>query len=215
MLRVYLMTAAAFVLTASSALAADPKKGEDGNILEPRFDLTLWSIVIFVILFLVLRKWAWGPILEGLKKREASIESAIEEARHAREEMAKQQAAFQKQLDEANQQIPRLMEEARRDADRLKEEMRAAANADIQTERQRLHREIDMARDQALQEIWNQAANLATVISAQAIRRSLTPDDHRRLVDDALREVEQIAAQGTGRAGEIGLEWVRQAGGKI
>ena len=73
----------------------------------------------------------------------------------------------------------------------------------------------EVAKDQALQEIWNQAANLATITSAQAIRRSLSPDDHRRLVDEALHEVEEMTAKSQGRAGEIGLEWVRQAGGKI
>jgi F-type H+-transporting ATPase subunit b len=196
-------------------VAAVPASAAGDSVTEVRFDLTLWSIVVFVILFLVLRRFAWGPILEGLQKREKSIESAIEEANRAREEMAKQQAEFQKQLAEANQQIPRLMEEARRDAERLKEEMRTQAAADINTERQRLRREIDAARDQALHEIWNQAAGLATLISAQVIRRSLSPEDHRRLVDDALAEVEALSAKDQGRASEIGLEWVRKAGGRI
>ncbi|HYV36912.1 MAG TPA: F0F1 ATP synthase subunit B, partial [Gemmataceae bacterium] len=177
--RPFLLSLAALLLTALPAWAADD------NILAPRFDLTLWSIVIFVLLFLVLRKFAWGPILDGLTKREKSIESAIEEAQKIRAEMAKNQADFQKQLDEANQQIPKLLAEARRDAEQLKEEMRTQAAADINTERQRLRREIEVARDQALQDIWTQVANLATVISAQVIRRALAPDDHRRLVDEA------------------------------
>jgi F-type H+-transporting ATPase subunit b len=197
---------------AAPAFADDePKPG----VTEVRFDLTIWSMVIFGILFLVLRKFAWGPILEGLTKRERSIESAIDEANKARAEMAKQQADFQRQLAEANLQIPRLMEEARRHAEQLKEEMRTQASADINNERQRLRREIDAAKDQALQEIWNQAANLATVISAQAIKRSLSPDDHRRLVDDALREIQALTAKNQGRASEAGLDWVRQAGGQL
>jgi F-type H+-transporting ATPase subunit b len=129
--------------------------------------------------------------------------------------MAKQQAEFQRQLNEANQQIPKLLAEARRDAEQLKEEMRAQAAADINTERQRLRREIEVARDQALQDIWTQAANLATVISAQVIRRALAPDDHRRLVDEALTEIETLSSKDQGKASEIGLEWVRKAGGKI
>jgi F-type H+-transporting ATPase subunit b len=200
------------LLTAAPALAADDHKP---NMLEPRFDLTLWSIAIFVLLFIVLRKYAWGPILAGLQQREHTIESAIEQANKAREEMAKQQAEFQRKLDEAHQQIPRLMEEARRHAEQLKEEMRTQAAADINTERQRLRREIDVAKDQALQEIWSQAANLATIISAQAIKRSLSPDDHRRLVDDALREIHEMTIKNPGRAAEAGVDWVRQAGGKL
>jgi len=189
--------------------------GENPDILAPRFDLTLWSIVVFLILFWVLRKYAWGPILAGLNKREHSIETAIEEAKKVRAEMATQQAEFLKQLADANQQIPKLLEDARRAAEHLKEEMRSQAAADINTERQRLRRDIEVAKDQALQEIWNQAANLATVISAQAIGRSLKPEDHRRLVDEALTEIQSQAAKDQGRASEIGLEWVRKAGGKI
>jgi F-type H+-transporting ATPase subunit b len=129
--------------------------------------------------------------------------------------MARQSAEFQRQIAEANQQIPKLLEQARRDAEQLREEMRTQAAADINAERQRLRREIEVARDQALQDIWNQAANLATVISARAIGRSLAPEDHRRLVDEALGEIEVEASKDKSRASEIGLEWVRQAGGKI
>jgi F-type H+-transporting ATPase subunit b len=82
-----------------------------------------------------------------------------------------------------------MLEEARRDAQNLAEEMKAKANQDIQAERARLRRELDIARDQALQELWNQAAQLATLISAKAIGRSLNEDDHRRLIDEALAEM--------------------------
>ena len=212
MYRAYLLSFAALAALAMPAHAAD---NAQPNILEPRFDLSLWAIVIFVILFLVLRKFAWGPILEGLTKREQNIEGALDEAKKVREELGKQHADFQKQLADANQQIPKLLEAARRDAEHLKEEMRTQAATDINAERQRLRREIDVAKDQALQEIWNLAANLATVISARAIRKALAPEDHRRLVDEALAEIQALTAKDQGRASEIGLEWVRQAGGKL
>jgi F-type H+-transporting ATPase subunit b len=212
MLRACLLSLAMLACAANPALA---QGGENPDILEPRFDLTIWSIVIFVVLFFVLRKFAWGPILEGLQRREHSIEEAIEEAKRVREDMAKQQASFQKQMADVNQQIPKLLEEARRHAEQLKEEMRTQAAADINAERQRLRHDIELAKDQALQEIWNQAANLATAISAQAIRRSLAPEDHRRLVDEALAEIQAQTSRDPGRASEIGLEWVRKAGGKI
>src|SRR5579862_4611351 len=91
--RVCLLSFAALVCNGAEAWA----QSKNPDILEPRFDLTIWSIVIFVVLYLVLRKFAWGPILEGLRKREHNIESAIEEAKKVRDEMAQQQAAFQRQ----------------------------------------------------------------------------------------------------------------------
>jgi F-type H+-transporting ATPase subunit b len=197
---------------ASPVLAADPSHEPD--LLEIRYDLGVWSIIVFVVLFLVLRKFAWGPILEGLKKREHDIASGIEEAKRVRDEMAKQRAEFERQIAEANLQIPKLMEEARRHAEQLKEEMRAQAMADIQAERQRLRREIDTARDQALQEIWSQAANLAKVISERAIRRSLSPEDQYRLNEAALVEVQEVSARNPKIVAALASEWERQGGGK-
>jgi F-type H+-transporting ATPase subunit b len=173
------------------ASAADPAD----ELLRPRFDLGIWTIVVFVLLFLVLKKYAWGPMLEGLHRREETIKSAVEEAKRVREEAERQHAALKAELTKAYEEIPKIMEEARRDAQNLKEEMRSAAQAEIQTERQRLRREIELATDQALQKIWTEAVQLAAQISAKAIRRYLSEDDHRRLLDEALAEIRQ-----TGRA---------------
>ena len=87
------------------------------------------------------------------------------------------------------------MEEARKKAEEMSTEMRAKAAADIQTERERLRHEIALAKDQAIKEMWEQAAQLATLISAKAIGRSLTDEDHRRLFDEAMDEMRQINAQ--------------------
>ena len=192
-----LLLAPALVLRAPCwALAAETaKEAEENPILSPRFDLGIWTIVVFALLLLVLRRFAWGPMLEGLQKREQNIRAAREDAERAREEAQRLRAELQAEMDRAAEKIRDLMDAARRDAQHASDEMMARTRADIQTERERLHREIGMARDKALQEIWNQAADLATLISAKAIRRQLTPDDHRRLVDDAIAQLRQAGKQ--------------------
>jgi F0F1-type ATP synthase membrane subunit b/b' len=67
----------------------------------------------------------------------------------------------------------------------------AKATADIQAERDRLRREMDVARDQAIKELWEQTATLATQVSSKAVRRQMNVDDHRRLVEDALVDLRQ------------------------
>jgi F-type H+-transporting ATPase subunit b len=176
------------------AAAAEEKKPP--GIFDPQFDLGLWTIVVFVLLFWVLRKWAWGPMLQGLTKREEMIRSALEEARVARAEAAHARADFQKKMDEAYAEIPKLMDQARHDAQALKEEMRTQAQQEIQTDRQRLRREIETAKDQAVQELFAQSANLATMLATRVIPHALTPDDHRRLVDQAMNEMKQAHQQG-------------------
>lgn len=154
-------------------------------------DLGLWTIVVFVLLLIILRKMAWGPMLEGLKAREQNILGAVEEAKVARAETQRISAEFKVKMDEAYAEIPKIMAEARRDADAFKEETRAQTAKEMQVERQRLRREIETAKDQALQELWNQATQLATLMSAKVIGRSLPAEDHRRLMDEALVEIRE------------------------
>lgn len=155
------------------------------------WDLGLWTVVIFVLLLWILKKSAWGPILEGLQKREDTIRAAVEEAKVARAETERVRAEFKAEMAKAYEQIPKMMDEARRDAQAVADEMRAQAQKDILAERQRVRREMDRALEQGLQELTQHTAQLATLISAKAIRRSLTEDDHRRLVDEALTELRQ------------------------
>jgi F-type H+-transporting ATPase subunit b len=167
------------------------KTDEHGTPNPVAVDLTLAiaSIIVFIGLLLILRKLAWGPMLEGLQKREDNIRFAADEAKLVREASVKAQGELQAKLDEAYAEIPRMMEEARRDAETMREDMRSQAAKEIQTERVRLRREIDTARDQALQDIWNQAAQLATAISSKVLVKIMTPDDHNRLFNLALEEM--------------------------
>ena len=172
-------------------VAAQEHGGGSPNPLEIRYDTALWALVVFVLLLVILRKTAWEPILEGLQKREDTIKSAVEEAKRAHEETKRVTAEFQREMAQKMAEIPKIMEEARRDAEQLKEEMRAQSAKELQTERQRLRREIETAKDQALHELWNQAAQLATLISAKAIGRHISEEDHRRLIDETVAELSQ------------------------
>ncbi len=81
------------------------------------------------------------------------------------------------------------MEQAHRDAIALKEQFQADAKAELQQNRERLHREIDTAKDQALKEIYEQSVSLAAMLSTKVIGRSLTQADHHRLLDETLAEL--------------------------
>jgi F-type H+-transporting ATPase subunit b len=185
-----ILAALALMILPAIALA----EGEGGSLVEPRFDLGIWTIIIFVLLMLLLWPLAWKPMLAGLRHREAAIRDSVEESKRTRAEMEQLRAQFKAEMDAAYAKIPQLMDAARRDAERLKEEMRTEAATQIQSERQRLRHELEVARDQALQELWTQAAHLATLISAKAIGRSLSEEDHRRLIDEALEEMRQVGS---------------------
>jgi F-type H+-transporting ATPase subunit b len=185
---------------AARAPAADEKslekleksevKGAKEGIFDFRADLGIWTIIIFVLLLVVLGKYAWGPLLEGLHRRESNIHAALEEAQKARQEAAALQERLQAQMNEAAANAREIIEEARRDALRLAEEERAKTKAEIQTERDRLYRDLNVAKDQALQQMWEQSAQLATLIASKAIHRQISAEDQRSLVDEALQEMQ-------------------------
>jgi len=104
-------------------------------------------------------------------------------------------AEIQDRLAKANDEVRAMLEEARRDAQAVKEQLKAEAAADAQAERERGRKEIEMAKDQALQEIYQQAVQLASLVSTKAIKRELTPSDHARLVDEALADLKQTLSK--------------------
>jgi F-type H+-transporting ATPase subunit b len=178
----------------SKGAVVELTKEETVNPLALTWDLGLWTLVVFLLFYFFLKKIAWRPILEGLKKREDNIRGALDEAQKAREEAQRMREQWQREVDQAHLKVAAILDEGRRNAKALTDEMIAKARAEIQAERDRLRREIENAKDQAVQEIWNQAALLATAISAKAIRRQISAEDHRRLVDEALADLKKTGS---------------------
>jgi F-type H+-transporting ATPase subunit b len=161
-----------------------------------RYDLAIWTFVVFGLLIVVLGKYAWGPVMAGLDKREANLRKAHDDADTARLEAQKALDDVKARLAKANDEVRAMLDEARREAQTVKDRFKADAATEIQAERDRIRREIDMARDQALQEIYQQAVQLAALVSTKAIKRQLTPADHQGLLDDALADLKTNLAVG-------------------
>lgn len=164
------------------------------SLMKLRVDLGLWTVVVFVLLYFILRKVAWGPMLEGLHKREEGILGALAEAEKARAEAKSLRAHFESEMAKVGDKVRELMDEARRDAQHMQDEMMAKGKAEIKVEQDRRLKEIELAKDQALKELWEQTAQLATLVSAKTIRRDLGVEDHRRLVDEALAEMDKTVS---------------------
>jgi F-type H+-transporting ATPase subunit b len=184
---------ALLLVAATPALAAAAEEhGEKEKadiFLPPRFDLTIWTIVVFGCLLLVLKRFAWKPMLNGLQGREARIHGILQEAQTARDDAQQLRGQLQAEMDKVNEKIREMMDEARRDGQQNKDNLIAEAKAEIQAERDRARRELQTEAAQAKQDLWNQTAQLATLVSAKAISRHLTPEDHRGLVDEAVADL--------------------------
>lgn len=158
-------------------------------------DLTIWTSVVFILLFFVLRAFAWKPILEGLHKREQVIHDHQHNAQKDREEAGRLREQFQLELNKASEQVRTMLDEARRDAQHTADDLLAKARAEIQAERVRLRRELDIEAAARMQDVVNQAAQLATLVSARVVGRDLGQEDHRRLVAESLNDLRAALAK--------------------
>ena len=182
----------------ADAGADQHQKGNEAehDLFGKAVDLGIWTLLVFLILLLVLSKFAWKPMMQGLEHRERAIHSALHEAQQAREEAARLRSQLEDQMRKANDQARQMLDEARRAAERTNAEMIAEAHKQIQADKDRLQRELRMDAEQARRDLQTHVAELATLVAGKVIRRQMNHDDHRQLVDEALAELRQA---GNGR----------------
>jgi len=147
------------------------------------------TLIVFIALLAILYFAAWGPIMKGLAKREELISSARDEAIKAKASAEEAQKRLTAEFAAAQDKIRAMMDEARRDADALKATEKAVGLKEAQAERDRAKREIEVAKDQAIAELHQQAVKLAALMSSKAMKRNVSEADHLRLVDEALAEL--------------------------
>jgi F-type H+-transporting ATPase subunit b len=159
------------------------------KILELKPELAITTLIVFGLLFLVLRQYAWGPLSKALSDREHHIERALLAAESANAEGERLLAAHRAQMEQAAEQVRALIDQARRDAAAVADQINRKALADADAARERAERDIATARDQALLDIYSKAADLAVTVAGKVLKRELNESDHRRLVEVASSEL--------------------------
>lgn len=161
--------------------------GDKGGIIN-----AITTLIVFLILVVVLGKYAWGPIASGLKAREDKIRQDIAEAEAARARSEATLREYQAQLAQAEQKVRELLAKANADAELIATGIKARAQQDAEETRDRTTREIDAARKDAVRQVHEQAAVLATNVAEKILRRNLNPDDQRDLVNASLDQLQMV-----------------------
>ncbi len=158
--------------------------------LDFKADLGIYTLVVFFLLFFILSK-NWKKIIALLDEREENIKKGYQDSESLREEAKKLLEEAKQTRQRTTDEVRTMLETARKDAIEIKERIKHEGNKELQSERDRLLREIESARDQALQNIWSQAVDLATMLSTKAVKREISTEDHQRLVNEAMQEIQQ------------------------
>jgi F-type H+-transporting ATPase subunit b len=157
-----------------------------------RFDMSIYSMIVFLILLAVLYKFAWGPISNGLTQREETIARQIEEARLASERAGQQLKEYEARLAAATDEARGIVAQSRKDAEAAKERIVAAAQQAAQKEREKAVADIHSAKNQALREIAEKSVSTAISLASNIIRREVRPEDHNQLIEDSLAKFSRL-----------------------
>ena len=169
---------------------AAEEEGGGSFLVSPSIGLMIWTLLVFAISIYILGKVAFPRIAEALDKRQRAIEESIDASERTRRQADELLAEYRERLSDARAQADDIVARARKtgenqeaesvaEAKRKREEMMEQARRDIQTETRR-----------ALQEIRREVADLTVSATEKVTRKSLTQDDQKRLVDDALSELD-------------------------
>lgn len=165
--------------------------GEKPSLLKVDVVVAAATVVVFVVLLVVLGKTAWKPIVSGLAAREQAIRDQIEGAERANAEAKAMLAEYEQRVARAADEARSIVEEGRRDAEALKARIESDARTEAGKERDRALRDIELARQQALKDIFDEVASISTDVAGRIIGQRLDPAGHRRLVDEAVTSYER------------------------
>jgi F-type H+-transporting ATPase subunit b len=189
---------------ASFLLIAQEGGGEDSGgsfLVEPALGLMIWTLLAFGVTLYLLNKFAFPRIAEALDRRRLAIEESIDHAERTKREADELLEEYRARLREAREQAEQIVVRARRASDSLQDDAKAAASKQREELLASTRRDIEAETRRALEEIRKEVANLTVVATEKVTRKSLTPEDHRRLIEEALGEVDfsTLAREGNGR----------------
>lgn len=181
------------LVPAAASFGAEPAHGDDAHAEQSvmSFDLFQFfmAIVVFGLAFFILSKTAWPKILGGLEARDAKITGDLADAERAREQAEASLAQYEKALAEARTEAARIVEEARTNQQKLAAELKAKTESELASMRDSAKRDIASAKSAAINELHSHVADLATDIAGKILKRELSADDQRSLVDESLNQL--------------------------
>jgi F-type H+-transporting ATPase subunit b len=153
----------------------------------------LWGWGIFVLLLILLWKFAWGPIAKGLDARADRIAESLKKAEEIEKATRELQETNRQLFARAQQESQGIVAEARLAAKNAADDVLAKTHAEVEAQRQRFTRETQLMVDKARADLRRETVDLVLATASKLVERGLSDADHRRLAEQALRDAENVA----------------------
>jgi F-type H+-transporting ATPase subunit b len=165
------------------------------QLVTPELGTILWTLVTFVILFFLLKRFAWGPLLQMLDEREKSVKDSLEAAERARAEADETLRKNQEILAGARRETQALLEQGRKESETMRAEILAQARQEAQGLVEQGKRQIQFEQKQAIDSLRAQVADLAIGAAERLIHAELDDARHRQLVADYVKSLPDLGPE--------------------
>jgi len=159
------------------------------SLISPDPGTIIWTVITFVLLALLLGKFAWKPLLMTLEERERTIRESLDQAQKARAEAEGTLRRNQEILAQARRETAAILEQGKREAESLRGEILAQARKEAQDLVEQGNRQVQYEQKQAIEQLRRQVADLAIQAAERLIARSLDDAKQRELLDDYVRDL--------------------------
>lgn len=162
----------------------------DNPLVQPDPGLFIWTIATFLVLLVLLAKFAWKPILQALESRQEMIRKSLDDAEQAKRDLEQVQQESAKIVAQARVEADAIVANSRADGTKLREDLRQKARVEagaiVENAEQKIHQE----RDRALSQIRQEAVDVSLMIASKLIQRNLSREDNEALIEDALKQIQ-------------------------
>ena len=158
-------------------------------MVEVHGGLLFWSVITFLLLLVVLKKVAWGPILSALESREEEIKNALSAAEKAREEAEKVSSDYEQSMKDAQVRAQKIISDSKVAAEKVKTDIEKSAEEKAELMLINAKDQINAEKENAIKDIRDIAIDLSIDIASKVIEKNIDSEENRRLIEEAMNNI--------------------------
>ena len=177
------------VILATPAVALAEESAVGPDILIPKMAEFIPALIAFIIIWVILAKLVWPSVLEMMEKRQAKIQSDLDEAERSKREAAEEAKSYEAKILEAHHEADAIVAKAKKEAEEVRSQVLAKAQREAADIIAKAHGAVDSERHKAMIELSSSVVDLSVEIASKIIGNDLSEDEQRRLAEKYLAEV--------------------------
>lgn len=162
----------------------------DNPLVQVDPGLAIWTIVVFLTLLFLLKKFAWGPLLRALEARQEKIQKSLDDAQKAQQELERLNRESADIIKKAHADAESIVSKSYADAEKLRDEMKLKAREEAEAIFRDARSQIETETGKALRQIRSEIADMSVMVASKLIQRNFTREDNNELIEETLKQIE-------------------------